>query len=48
MNSVIIMYQTKDGLTKIETKFDSDTVWLSIDIKWQSYSNETSQQFQDI
>lgn len=25
------MYQTEDGLTKIETTFDGDTVWLSID-----------------
>ena len=25
MNSEIIMYQTKDGLTKIKTTFDGDT-----------------------
>ncbi|MDD4401859.1 MAG: virulence RhuM family protein [Desulfitobacteriaceae bacterium] len=31
MNPRIIMYQTEDGLTKIETNFDGDTVWLSID-----------------
>ncbi len=31
MNSEIIMHQTEDGLTKIETTFDGDTVWLSID-----------------
>ena len=31
MNSEIVMYQTEDGLTKIETTFDNDTVWLSID-----------------
>ena len=31
MNSEIITYQTEDGLTKIETIFKSDTVWLSID-----------------
>ena len=31
MNSKIIIYQTEDGLTKIETNFDGDTVWLSID-----------------
>ena len=29
--SNIIMYTTEDGLTKIETTFDEDTVWLSID-----------------
>lgn len=28
MNSEIIMYQTDDGLSKIETTFDGDTVWL--------------------
>ena len=27
--SNIIMYTTEDGLTKIETTFDGDTVWLS-------------------
>lgn len=27
MNSKIIMYQTEDGLTKIETTFDDDSVW---------------------
>ncbi len=31
MNSEIVMYQTEDGLTKMETTFDNDTVWLSID-----------------
>ena len=31
MGSEIIIYQTEDGLTKIETTFDGDTVWLSID-----------------
>lgn len=30
-NSNIIMYVTEDGLTKIETTFENDTVWLSID-----------------
>ena len=27
----IIIYTTEDGLTKVETTFDGDTVWLSID-----------------
>ncbi len=31
LNSNIVMYTTEDGLTKIETTFDNDTVWLSID-----------------
>jgi len=30
MNSEIVMYQTEDGLTKIEVTFENDTVWLSI------------------
>ena len=29
MSSEIIMYQTEDGLTKIEVIYDSDTVWLT-------------------
>ena len=28
-NSQIIMYQTKDGLTKIEVTLENETVWLS-------------------
>lgn len=31
MNSEIVMYQTEDGLTKIEVTFENDNVWLSID-----------------
>ena len=31
LNSNIIIYTTEDGLTKISTTFDEDTVWLSID-----------------
>ena len=27
----MIIYTTGDGLTKVETTFDGDTVWLSID-----------------
>lgn len=30
-HSNIIMYTTEDGLTKIETTFDEDTVWLSLE-----------------
>ena len=30
-NSEMMIYTTEDGLTKIETTFDGDTVWLSID-----------------
>lgn len=31
MNSEIIIYQTEDGLTKIQTRLEHETVWLSIE-----------------
>ena len=31
MNSEIIIYQTEDGLTKIQTRLENGTVWLSIE-----------------
>jgi hypothetical protein len=27
----IIIYQTEDGITKIETRLENETVWLTID-----------------
>lgn len=42
MNSEIIMYQTDDGLTKIETTFDKDTVWLSIDQMAELFQRDRS------
>ena len=29
MNSEIIIYQTEDGLTKIQTRLENETVWLN-------------------
>ena len=29
MNGDIIIYQTEDGLTKIDVKVENETVWLS-------------------
>ena len=29
MNSQLIMYQTQDGQTKIDVRFDGETVWLT-------------------
>ena len=29
MDSEIIIYQTEDGQTKIETRFENETVWLT-------------------
>lgn len=42
MNSEIIMYQTEDGLTKIEATFDNDTVWLSIDQMAELFQRDKS------
>lgn len=42
MNSEIVMYQTEDGLTKIETTFDNDTVWLSIDQMVELFQRDRS------
>lgn len=42
MNSEIIMYQTEDGLMKIETTFDGDTVWLSLDQMAESIQRDRS------
>ncbi len=28
-NNDIVIYQTEDGITRIEVNFNSDTVWLS-------------------
>jgi len=42
MSSEIIMYQTDDGLTKIETTFDDDTVWLSIDQMAELFQRDRS------
>lgn len=38
--SDLVIYTTEDGLTKIDTTFDGDTVWLSIDqmAEFQFYS----------
>ncbi|WP_347489870.1 hypothetical protein ABDB91_01575 [Desulfoscipio sp. XC116] len=42
MDSEIIMYQTDDGSTKIETTFDGDTVWLSIDQMAELFQRDRS------
>ena len=36
------MYTTEDGLTKIETTFDEDTVWLSIDQMAELFQRDRS------
>lgn len=42
MNSEIIMYQTEDGVTKVESTFDGDTVWLSIDQMAELFQRDKS------
>lgn len=41
-NSRIIIYTTEDGLAKIETTFDEDTVWLSIDQMAELFQRDRS------
>ena len=41
-HSNIIMYTTEDGLTKIETTFEEDTVWLSIDQMAELFQRDKS------
>ena len=40
--SKIIIYTTEDGLAKIETTFDEDTVWLSIDQMAELFQRDKS------
>ena len=40
--SNIIIYTTEDGLAKIETTFDEDTVWLSIDQMAELFQRDKS------
>lgn len=37
-----IIYTTEDGLTKVETTFDGDTVWLSIDQMAELFQRDKS------
>lgn len=41
-SSNIIMYTTKDGLTKIEVTFDEDTVWLSLEQMAELFQRDKS------
>lgn len=40
--SHMLIYTTEDGLTKIETTFDEDTVWLSIDQMAELFQRDKS------
>lgn len=41
-NSSIIMYTTEDGLTKMETTFDEDAVWLSLEQMAEFFQRDKS------
>lgn len=41
-DSNIIMYTIEDGLIKIETTFENDTVWLSIDQMAEVFQRDKS------
>ena len=38
----MIIYTTEDGLMKVETTFDGDTVWLSIDQMAELFQRDRS------
>ena len=38
----MIIYTTEDGLTKVETTFDGETVWLSIDQMAELFQRDRS------
>ena len=38
----MMIHTTEDGLTKIETTFDGDTVWLSIDQMAELFQRDKS------
>ena len=39
-NSQILIYQTEDGQTKIETRMENETVWLTIDQMAELFQNQ--------
>ena len=41
-NSEMMIYTTEDGLTKIETTFDGDTVWFSVDQMAELFQRDKS------
>ena len=41
-NNQIIMYQTEDGLTKIEVTLENETVWLSQDQMAELFQRDRS------
>ena len=41
-SSEMMIYTTEDGLTKIETTFDGDTVWLSADQMAELFQRDKS------
>lgn len=51
MNSQLIMYQTQDGQTKIDVRFDGETVWLTqleVAKLFQTTKNNISQHVRNV
>ena len=46
--SELIIYNTEDGLTKVNVNFDGDTVWLSIDQMAELFQRDKSTVFRHI
>ena len=42
MWEVLVIYQTEDGLSKIEVNFKNETVWLSIDQMAELFQRDRS------
>ena len=40
--SEMIVYQTEDGLTKVNVTFEADTVWLSLDQMAELFQRDKS------
>ena len=40
--SDMIIYQTEDGITKVNVLFESDTVWLSLDQMAELFQRDKS------
>lgn len=38
----IIIYQTEDGMTKVDVKFEKETVWLSLDLMAELFQRDKS------
>ena len=42
MDTNVVIYTTEDGLSKVETTFDNDTVWLSLEQMSELFQRDKS------